>query len=79
MHKIRILRDYNIVTLLGTNKTYTEAIYMDNTVNPGIFCSVQQCTYNENGQKCTANKIEVGSSKDCCSACDTECVTFKSR
>ncbi len=79
MHKIRFLRDYNTVTYMDTNITFTEAINMDNTVNPGIFCSVQQCTYNENGQKCTANKIEVGSSKDCCSACDTECVTFKSR
>ena len=45
---------------------------MENSVNPGIFCSVQQCQYNESGSKCTANKIEVGS-------CDTECVTFKAR
>lgn len=52
---------------------------MNNSNNPGISCSVQQCAYNENGCKCTANKIEVGSSKTCCSSCDTECVTFKAR
>lgn len=34
---------------------------MENSVNPGIFCSVQQCQYNESGSKCTANRIEVGS------------------
>ncbi|MBS6832944.1 MAG: DUF1540 domain-containing protein [Clostridia bacterium] len=52
---------------------------MENSVNPGIFCSVQQCQYNESGSKCTANRIEVGSGKSCCSSCDTECVTFKAR
>ena len=36
---------------------------MENSVNPGIFCSVQQCQYNESGSKCTANRIEVGSGK----------------
>lgn len=52
---------------------------MSNTTNPGISCSVSQCTYNENGSKCTASKIVVGSNKTCCSSCDTECVTFKAR
>ena len=47
------------------------------TQQSGIFGSVQQCTYNENGSKCTAGKIEVGSSKTCCSSCDTECVTLR--
>ncbi len=46
-------------------------------VNNGISCTVQQCYYYKEGNKCTADKIEVGSSKDCCSSCDTECVTFK--
>ncbi|MBQ3573907.1 MAG: DUF1540 domain-containing protein [Clostridia bacterium] len=52
-------------------------IVMENSANPGIFCSVQQCAYHTTDDKCTASKIEVGSSKDCCSSCDTECVTFK--
>lgn len=52
---------------------------MDNKANPGIVCSVQQCKFNENGNKCTASKIEVGSEKTCCCACDTECVTFQAR
>lgn len=42
-----------------------------------IYCTVQQCTYHGAGDKCTAPKIEIGSCKDCCSSCDTECVTFK--
>ena len=50
---------------------------MDKTANPGINCSVQQCAYHTTDNKCTASKIEVGSSKTCCSSCDTECVTFK--
>ena len=50
---------------------------MDNSVNPVIYCSVQQCMYHTENDKCTAAKIEVGSSKTCCSSCDTECVTFK--
>lgn len=50
---------------------------MENSVNPGIFCSVQQCAYHTENDKCTAAKIEVGSTKTCCSSCDTECVTFK--
>ena len=45
--------------------------------NNGIFCTVQECTYHAAGDKCSASKIEIGSSKDCCSSCDTECVTFK--
>lgn len=50
---------------------------MDNFENNGIFCTVEQCYYHSEGNKCTANKIEVGAAKDCCSSCDTECVTFK--
>ena len=52
---------------------------MDNISNalPGIKCSVQQCIYHAEGDKCTATSIKVGSDKDCCSSCDTECVTFK--
>lgn len=52
---------------------------MENTNQaiPGIMCSVQQCAYHAEGDKCTAGKIEVGSEKTCCSSCDTECVTFK--
>ena len=50
---------------------------MENSTNPGIMCSVQQCVYHTTDNKCTANKIEVGSAKTCASSCDTECVTFK--
>ncbi len=50
---------------------------MENMTNPGINCSVQQCAYHTTDDRCTASKIEVGSSKTCCSSCDTECVTFK--
>lgn len=49
---------------------------MDNSIN-GVYCTVSECAYNEDGKKCVAEKIEVGSSDDCCSSCDTECVTFK--
>lgn len=45
--------------------------------NNEIFCTVQQCCYHEVGNKCSADKVEVGSCKDCCDSCDTECVTFK--
>ncbi len=51
---------------------------MDKTANPGINCSVQQCAYHTTDNKCTASKIEVGSSKTCCSSCDTECVHERS-
>ncbi|MBE5040821.1 DUF1540 domain-containing protein [Oscillospiraceae bacterium DSM 107454] len=44
---------------------------------PGICCSVQQCAYHTDGDKCTAESIKVGSEKACCSSCDTECITFK--
>ena len=52
---------------------------MENTNHtiPGIMCSVQQCAYHTEGNKCTAEKIQVGSEKSCCSSCDTECITFK--
>ncbi len=52
---------------------------MENAKNTiqGIMCSVQQCAYHAEGNKCTAEKIEVGSGQTCCSSCDTECVTFK--
>ena len=50
---------------------------MENSANPGIMCSVQQGVYHAENDKCTASKIEVGSTKTCCSSCDTECVTFK--
>ena len=48
-----------------------------NNAISGIVCSVQQCAYHAEGNKCTAEKIEVGSNNACCSSCDTECVTFK--
>ena len=60
---------------MGNN--IAEVYFMENSVNPGIYCSVQQCAYHTTDDKCTASKIEVGSSKTCCSSCDTECVTFK--
>ncbi len=44
---------------------------------PGILCSVQQCIYNVDGEKCNAEHIKVSSQKSCCSSCDTECSTFK--
>lgn len=45
-------------------------------VNEGIFCTVTNCTYNSNGQKCTAHKIEVDS--DCAkTAKETCCSTFE--
>ena len=52
---------------------------MENTNHaiPGIMCSVEQCAYHAQDNKCTASRIEVGSSASCCSSCDTECVTFK--
>lgn len=48
----------------------------NNTIQ-GIMCSVQQCAYHTEGDKCTAGNIKVGSGQTCCSSCDTECVTFK--
>ena len=48
----------------------------NNTIQ-GIMCSVQQCAYHTEENRCSAEKIEVGSGQTCCSSCDTECVTFK--
>lgn len=50
---------------------------MENNTLPYIMCTVQECAFNTDGKKCTAESIEVGSGKTCCSSCDTECVTFK--
>lgn len=42
-----------------------------------IICKVKDCEYHAPEDICTAGKIEVGGPCDCCSSCDTECVTFK--
>lgn len=45
--------------------------------SPSILCTVKECAYNTDGEKCTASEIKVGSCKSYCSSCDTECITFK--
>ena len=45
--------------------------------NNGISCSVCECHFHENGDKCSAENVTVGGSNKCCASCDTECVTFK--
>lgn len=42
-----------------------------------IVCKVKDCEYHAPSDVCTATRIEVGGPCDCCSSCDTECVTFK--
>lgn len=41
-----------------------------------LVCRVKDCEYHDSSDLCTATKVEVGG-KNCCSSCDTECVTFK--
>ncbi len=48
----------------------------ENYINEGIFCTVTNCTYNANGQKCTAHKIEVDSG-NAKTAKETCCSTFE--
>ncbi len=53
---------------------------MDNYSNKtlsGVSCTVQECIYNESGNRCTAEQISVHG-KNPCNCCDTECATFKS-
>ncbi len=45
--------------------------------NNKIVCRVNDCEYHATDDVCTANCIEVGCTQNCCSSCDTECVTFK--
>ncbi len=51
----------------------------NNKALPGILCSVEQCAFHAQEDKCTAEHIKVGAGASCCSSCDTECVTFKPR
>ncbi len=41
-----------------------------------ISCNAKNCVYNENGQKCVAGHINVGTSTACTSS-ETFCSTFK--
>ncbi len=46
-----------------------------NHANPGIKCQVQSCYYYLNGDKCTADCIEV-MPRDANSKSETDCGTF---
>ena len=49
---------------------------MSSSTLSGVRCTVQECVYNRDGRKCTAEEIDVhGKNPDGC--CDTECATFK--
>ncbi len=41
-----------------------------------ISCNAKNCVYNENGMKCVAGHINVGSS-NACNSSETYCSTFK--
>lgn len=43
----------------------------------GVKCVVNSCTYNKEGNYCTANAIEI-LPRDAKSSSDTDCGTFKS-
>lgn len=44
---------------------------------PGIDCTVKECAYHTENNKCSASGIKVNGSCDPKSSCDTECQTFK--
>ncbi len=47
--------------------------------NNKIVCRVSDCEYHGADDVCGASCIEVSCADNCCSSCDTECVTFKQR
>ena len=48
------------------------------TCDQSIGCDVTNCTYNENGTKCTAQHIVVENKRDTTQA-ETYCSTFKNK
>ncbi len=49
---------------------------MEKDIIKEISCNAKNCIYNENGQRCNAGHIDVGTSSACKSS-ETYCSTFK--
>ena len=51
----------------------------NNPVLPGVSCSVSDCQYHDNANKCHAASIKVGGINGAYTPEDTECDTFCKR
>lgn len=40
-----------------------------------IKCEAKKCYYNVDGKRCSAEEVQIGSARSCCSS-ETECGTF---
>ena len=49
-----------------------------NQPNQGIMCEVTNCTYNMNGNQCSADKIQV-TPRDAKTKKETDCSTFSAK